>query len=601
MMLQPENFFTHRCTRRNDDEGKWRIFCAWWLLPFHLLIVGVVAFTIIYVVNGRAFLLVSQSAAGLPNDVHIVLYQSDVTTLVSIALVVVRVLAGSWFSLAAWRMVFISLEMSGMTLRDAKRMLEYGVPSLPFVCNDARGKKRQFRTSKRFAMTLWLMFLLALPAQFVAPLAAGSITWIPDSITAAPGYKALITSAGPGARWDWWQEYAKNRLFTVYRAAALASIFPVSSFDGSASRLVRRQMPSIRGVAINSILAEATVPHFNINSLEWITSASDFNDTLKDPVIYGAVDILADYTGTLNISSPDNPLRDVQYGEISMINENPWNPQSPSENGSYSFPESVMIYGTSLVVVLFNQADQEHHFSSCHGATSVTFGDPGRLALYSVREEVNILNCFALARLNFTAGVAVCQNCPVVADSVIEATPSPSQPQATLPDPLVHDSISMMPETLSYMSVMNISLVPTWENLDAYTRGMLSVAYQASWNSLSNEFQTGDPTETAVAATIPVLVAHVARWRMLTWLGLNALLTISGILLAVLQSTCSGKTVRDPAMTALLLDSKAVLDSDADGLCNTGFLSKNDANCRIRLLVSSEIDGAYHHPRLVPD
>jgi hypothetical protein len=88
---------------------------------------------------------------------------------------------------------------------------------------------------------------------------------------------------------------------------------------------------------------------------------------------------------------------------------------------------------------------------------------------------------------------------------------------------------------------------------------------------------------------------------MLSWFALNRLLTVSGVLLAILQSTCAGKTVRNPALAALLLDSKAVLESDSDGLCNALELNRNDAHRRIKLVVSSEKYGAYQHPRLVPD
>lgn len=54
-------------------------------------------------------------------------------------------------------------------------------------------------------------------------------------------------------------------------------------------------------------------------------------------------------------------------------------------------------------------------------------------------------------------------------------------------------------------------------------------------------------------------------------------------------------------LAALLLDTKAVLESDTGGFCNALELNKKDAHRRIKLVVSSEKSATYHHPRLVPD
>jgi hypothetical protein len=102
--------------------------------------------------------------------------------------------------------------------------------------------------------------------------------------------------------------------------------------------------------------------------------------------------------------------------------------------------------------------------------------------------------------------------------------------------------------------------------------------------------------------TTPVSFALVlVRLLAAAWFGLNHLLTISGVLLAVWQSTCAGKTVRNAALAAFMLDTKAVLESDTGGFRNVLDLNEKDAHHRIKLVVSSEKGGTYRHPRLVPE
>lgn len=80
------------------------------------------------------------------------------------------------------------------------------------------------------------------------------------------------------------------------------------------------------------------------------------------------------------------------------------------------------------------------------------------------------------------------------------------------------------------------------------------------------------------------------------WFELNHLLTISSVLLAIWQSTCAGKTVRNAAQAALMLDTKPILESGTSGFCNVLELNEKDAHRRIKLVVSSEEGGTYHHP-----
>jgi len=50
-----------------------------------------------------------------------------------------------------------------------------------------------------------------------------------------------------------------------------------------------------------------------------------------------------------------------------------------------------------------------------------------------------------------------------------------------------------------------------------------------------------------------------------------------------------------------MLNTKVILESDTGGFCNVLELNEKDVHRRIKLVVSSEKGGTYHHPRLVPE
>jgi hypothetical protein len=334
------------------------------------------------------------------------------------------------------------------------------------------------------------------------------------------------------------------------------------------------------------------VPYFEIHSLNWVTSPEEIEND-KDLLDQ----IIADqYAPTLNISQPLNPFNTgTDAGRLVMVNNAPWIPALLNESTSeYIYPPPAIDRGTRWVVVA------THFQTSCTDGPSPVFGPlPGLYQYTSLGPQGG---CFIFARINYTAAVITCRDCPVVLDGVVEAAspPPPHSSWTPLPDPLVNDAIALMPEVLYYMKITNISSVSLWQNLDAYSRGMLSVAYQASWNSLTNAFQPAPMTTTELKQPFAVLVADVVTWRVLAWFGINALLTISGVFLVYLQGKCLGKTVRDTTLTPLMLDSSAVLRRDASGLCNAVALNRQDQSLRLRLVVSKD-KMHYTHPVIVPE
>jgi hypothetical protein len=522
------------------------------------------------------------------------IYQSDVNTLLSLALVLIRTLAGCWLTLTGWRMAFISLECNGATLRETNRMTNYRIPPFKPWARIRWNKD----SSQVLAATLWMIFLLALPAQFVAPLLTGAINWIPGTdFVRSPFQVSITTPSSASYQWANHNEYQNNRFYEVLSASGLASIASPTSFNkstGSAYRAPsRRLIPSLLGAALNSTLANVTVPYFQIHSLAWITSA----DQVKNNIGHLEQIISSSEAPALNYSSElsYNPFSfGTDKGRLVLVNDVPWVPAPYDEDtGEWIYPPPTIKTAVQWVIVAM-QFDQ-----TCASGWSPAFGPTPNLYMYS---SPIVGGCYIFARMNYTAGVMTCKECRIVLDGVVEAVNTADDPLSMppIPDPLVENAVSMIPEVLFFMKVSNSSQAPSWQNLDGYTRGMISVAYQASWNSLTNGWQASPMAVTEISTPYSILVAQITTWRVLTWFGSNAFLTISGLLLAVLQRKCQNKTIRNPALAALMLDTSALLSQDTTGLCNAVTLRKRDGPLRLRIKLSNG-NVLYKHARLDVD
>jgi amino acid permease len=173
----------HICQHRDDDGGWWNVFLDWWILPAHLTFAVVFTCIVLKVLQGRDF-LVSGSENHDYNSHTFRLYQSDVNTLLSLALVFIRTLTGCWLTLTGWRMALTSMERNGATLKEIIRMIDYRIPSIK-PWDRARWKTKSFTV---LAFTMWAIFLLGLPTQFVAPLVTGAINWIPGDRLCATSF-----------------------------------------------------------------------------------------------------------------------------------------------------------------------------------------------------------------------------------------------------------------------------------------------------------------------------------------------------------------------------------------------------------------------------
>lgn len=595
-MENSESISRHQCQRREDDRGWWYNLINWWILPIHLTLAALFTLIALKVLQGRSFIVAGSGYRGHDSSM-ITLSQADVNTLISLALTAIRTLAGCWLTLTSWRMAFISLEQNGATLNEISHMISYRIPPLRFW---GRGKC----DSRGSLLSMWAIFFLALPTQFVAAIFNGAINWIPSTAYVQSDSPISVTTASSVApQWTAHNDWLNNRYYEALSASGLASLASPESFvSNTSTRSVyrapsRRFIPSIIGTPINSTLGNVTLPYFEIHSLDWITSANELEDEEKKQLesVVSEHDITA-FTYGGHLQSDDrsefsNPFSlGTDTARLILVNDVTW-ARAPFNNRTqnYEYPSPTIDTSQKWVVV----ASQ---FAQNCSSSSPDFGDISKIYQYS---SPKASGCFHFARINYTAAAMICKECRIVSNGVVEAASETRDPSAwvPIPDPLVTNAISMIPEVLFYTKISNSSQAPTWQNIDGYTCGMIATAYQASWNSLTNQWR-GSPMEiTNISNPHAVLIAQVNEPRIALWFGLNAVLPISGVLLALLQKRCQHKAVRDPSTAALLLDTTALLDQDTTGLCNAATLRKGDKSLRLRLQMPDH-GGLYNHPRI---
>lgn len=111
---QNHNRESHECTIRSDDTGLWNTLKSWYTFVLHLSACGLLAYGIIRIddldfkIGSGSTLLHFEST----------LYQAQITALISLGLVIIRIVAGSCSALLAWRCIFVLLEKRGMTLAE---------------------------------------------------------------------------------------------------------------------------------------------------------------------------------------------------------------------------------------------------------------------------------------------------------------------------------------------------------------------------------------------------------------------------------------------------------------------------------------------------
>jgi hypothetical protein len=565
----------HRCYRRKDDHTLGDRLWAWYLLPLHLISALLFTAIMVFVVNNRNYPICNDGDPWWRAMLHCGLTQSDVTSLISFALVLMRLITSAWFTTSAWRGTYILLEKRGMTLTQMRNMVMFHWPG--------------FSHGLGPGYTWWtvVVFFLILPAQLIAPLASGSVSWLPGQ-SYSPGPNLEITTAAPGLYWGFFSENVEYRSRAVLRAAArsttdlAADLFNASS---QARTLSQRHVSALSGLPAETTVDQIAMPYISIDSLDWIEDLTAIPTWVLD-VVENSNNL------TLDFSQGVNPMTRTDPGTAAVLKNTSWAPYTV-------FPEPKTFFDERYVAMLVTRAN---NVDICPSNSSV-FGPVGQISLLSEYLPGTAISCFAVAKVNLSIGKTLCNNCKIVAPSVVQAV-SANETLQILPDPLIPIILDMLPEVMGFMATMNTTSAPTYNNVDHYLRGTIALAYQASWNSLTDLFSDDgkEYATTRVSIAQDVVQASVSVSRIYAWLGLNLLLTVAGLILMWLQSRCYGKTVRDFTLAAILMDPQEILSQDESGICSAVTISKQDKSLAALKLVEEPADTpGWHHHRLVLD
>lgn len=150
-------------------------------------------------------------------------YQIQVTGLISLALVIIRLLACSCSALLVWRTIFILLDRGVITLTELAYLANYQFPIIP------RGSSRFQPFWSSWAVT---MAVLLWPPGFATPLANSAVAWIPSTRLSNTPTSGSMGAVGKFADWAA-LGYEDMRTITVVNAASMADKNPIYAFDST--------------------------------------------------------------------------------------------------------------------------------------------------------------------------------------------------------------------------------------------------------------------------------------------------------------------------------------------------------------------------------
>ena len=114
--------------RRDGETLTGLYYRVFWVVIFHLLCCIALAISMVYGLDGYMAIY-----PGAPRYFHgkYKLQVSDVTTIISVALVVIKLLVGAWTGTVIWNCVFVLLQSQGLALSEINRIMAIYVPPIP--------------------------------------------------------------------------------------------------------------------------------------------------------------------------------------------------------------------------------------------------------------------------------------------------------------------------------------------------------------------------------------------------------------------------------------------------------------------------------------
>ncbi|KAK2616344.1 hypothetical protein QQS21_000778 [Conoideocrella luteorostrata] len=336
--------------------------------------------------------------------------------------------------------------------------------------------------------------------------------------------------------------------------ANLESLLLPSDFNGTfgATRVppARRPTMAFRNLKNGTKSSELTVPFFNITSFAWVTSDDELPQDLKAATL--------NQTGPLGgFSRDENPLQITVEGVAAPLRTALWNGSALAKRG---FPKRLCCATPGMRRFRRNEAQKRP-------------GDEVPVILHTDAWN-DITSCFAVARMDIVAGTVACVSSDSNGSSCsLRRSPLAVEYRSDLPyipkpDQLVEQVFAMLPEVMALMVITGgfTSIYDTDKrtmppvDTEMFLRNALTLGYQGTWSSFAERL-ANSVISVNHREPVPVVTSLVNQSRMDIWLGLQLLMTISGMTLYVLHSKSRWPTLVEPVLSLLLLDCTGVVSS----------------------------------------
>ena len=498
---------------------------------------------------------------------------NDITTVVSAAILVLRIITGAWTSQSAWRCALILLEIQGITLEQFNRMISWPV---------------YFLKGSTDAYIATLILLLLVPANLVAPVITGSVGWkeVMMEVTAVP-----FQHTGPATtNRDWY--YYSLRTGTALGDLAISAISRagvgwIELGHKNSSRLVTASQQQI--TLVNSVIDNLTLPFLEIHNISWDKRPTP-NSALSNEFSYGSEKSRLTLTG-------ERPFNSYSGGNAVLFDEqflsNYPSPETNNNSDQARLPLPTVFRGTKRIAIMV----LPWAYSNCSPLGDTIFGNKAMARLkgrdldgFSVDG-----NCFFIGTVNFTAGV-IRKRAKFITSRVLEAEAGPST--SIEGDTWVIESLYLLPDVMMRVSRLNVSQFPTWDNLDGYVGDLIRISYQAAWGQLAHKFDTS-PLNLTAYGPVRGLQAVVSQPRVIGWYCAQFLVLVSAALLWMLQKRSNRPVTIDTGVVALLVDPAPILNKydETQDLSRMSYVMESD--CGMIQLAERDVPGGREQVSLV--
>lgn len=552
---------------------------------------------------------------------------SEVTTVISTAMVAVKILATSWATASIWRCAFILLEKGGLELNRLSRLMSWGLPVVW-----PRGRESWGAT---------IVLLLLCPQPFITPILTGAVGWSASWQHTLSNKVHVTARSCAGITWSeltdtWFMErgwvsispsqktsssnltlpghgkiganqtskidrYTESALKYLPRRAAgvVTTMWPLGlqhSGDPNIEKPSCRQRisPNEQLIPVGSEAHNLILPCVLTESISWDFPPPGISDFVtQDPYALQNVSIFTSRLSQYPLAGAAIAFNTELWAQRSQNHSRttPMNTtrhtRSETLQGNFDLPDATVLSETLHVLLrvhIFQEKGQSTSPNSCRDLNTTIFGVRPHVPLFA-----DPLGCFAYAKIKIHAGVVNFGTVRFVSATTFEGIPnSPLTSEHFQSNRWAKAALLLMKDVMLDLAAANHTSIPTWENKDNYIKILIHQSYLAAWG-LFRSLEGDDPTFTVRIAE-QRLVATIDRPRLWLWLALSILVQLSALVwYLVAQRSCGRAPILDPAVAALLTDASEV---DKQGhplrLTNLSYVTREDEKLGKLELISDD-------------